>query len=110
MEGGINFNIIGIIFELLSKRIYKRKLFNIINFRGLGNLNNKNVIDFIINFIFKKIDFYNIVKIITVNNTNLLVLEIYSTFVFIYKEIIKFLIYKNGQIIIIIYFIKFFDK
>ena len=49
--------------------------------------------DLIINFIFKKINFYNVVEIIVINNINLLVLEIGLTFVLIYKEVIKFAAY-----------------
>ena len=41
---------------------------------------------------------------------NLLIFEINLIFIFIYKEIIKFAAYKNSEIIIIIYFIKFFNK
>ena len=55
-------------------------------------------------------DFYSIVEIITVNNINLLIFEVYLAFVLTYRKVIEFLSYEDNKIIVIIYFIKFLNK
>ena len=73
-------------------------------------MGSENVTDLIVNFIFKKINFYSIVKIIIINNMNLLIFKISLIFVLIYRKIIKFVAYKDSEIIIIVNLIKFFNK